>query len=179
MSKTNRHICLTVFANSTSFPPWNHLRRPVSPSSYIREHLCSIRRLILPFTLERFIGPELTIVTTVYFQCWSNMRSPARQVNMCPIKLVLKECSVQLHNEFEFSFEVRHSTTYCWMEMQCFAFPTSSKESPKQYQSSKRQGMTGQFRKAHRMFSSMQIKANGMETKYTSNQAFWKASRRR
>ena len=97
MLKSKRQIWAKVFTNNNSFPPWDYLRRSVSPCISICGHLRSNRRFILPFTSERFIASEFTIVNTVDFQCWSNVRSPIRQ------EIVLKECNVQLHNNFESS----------------------------------------------------------------------------
>ena len=61
------------------------------------------------------------------------------------------------------------------MEVRCLAFPKSSKGSNQKYQSSKREGMLGQFRNAQRMSSLRRMKTEKAlkdGSKLTLNQAF-------
>ena len=109
MLKSKWQICATVFTNST-FPTWNYLWSSVSLSvSYnyfsIRGHLCINRRFIQCLYIKKKDSSVLSSPSfnTVDFQGWSNVRSPARQVNVMKIEVFSSTKSLNLplnHHRF-------------------------------------------------------------------------------
>ena len=81
MFKTKRQIFATV-NNTLTFRLREIMFEDQSPSLSIRGHPCSKRQFILPIKSEKFIGSELTLVSTQSTDFFSldepRDRSPAR-----------------------------------------------------------------------------------------------------
>ena len=78
MLKMKRQIFATV--NNTTFQLSKIMFEDQSPSLFIRGHPCSNQQLILPIKAEKFIGYELTFVSTQLIFSFDEPRdrSPAR-----------------------------------------------------------------------------------------------------